>query len=54
MSSVIRQVFNGKILPNYILLKSKMQTFKVSITHIIRDVTLRYDSIKYRNCISKK
>jgi hypothetical protein len=44
-------VFIGKILPNYIFLKPKMQTFKVSTAHFIRDVPLRCGSIKYRTCI---
>jgi hypothetical protein len=39
-------VLIGKILPNYIFVKPKMQTFKVSITHTIRDMPLCYN-IKY-------
>lgn len=46
-------VLIGKILSNYIFVKPKMQTFKVSITLTIRDMPLRYDSTKYRTCISK-
>jgi len=30
-----------------------MQPFKVSITHTIRDMPLRYDNIKYTTWISK-